>query len=103
MGNERLANGLAATGSDHEEQPIPIAEAVYLTDARGGASRRSELRPACPSVANSSLAFDALPIRVRVPLGAPPVLTQTWALDFMRDTLYDGRVFRTLNVLDEGT
>ncbi|MDH4347968.1 MAG: integrase core domain-containing protein, partial [Gemmatimonadota bacterium] len=31
-----------------------------------------------------------------------PTLNQTWALDFMRDTLYDGRVFRTLNVLDQG-
>jgi putative transposase len=43
-----------------------------------------------------------VPRRVRVPLSAPPVLNQTWALDFMRDTLYDGRVFRTLNVLDQG-
>jgi putative transposase len=25
-----------------------------------------------------------------------------WALDFMTDTLYDGRRFRTLNILDEG-
>jgi putative transposase len=24
-----------------------------------------------------------------------------WALDFMRDTLYGGKVFRTLNVVDE--
>jgi putative transposase len=24
-----------------------------------------------------------------------------WAIDFMRGTLYSGRVFRTLNVLDE--
>ena len=43
-----------------------------------------------------------VPRRPRVPLFAPPVLNQTWALDFMRDTLYDGRVFRTLNVLDQG-
>ena len=43
-----------------------------------------------------------VPRRLRVPLIAPPVLNQTWALDFMRDTLYDGRVFRTLNVLDQG-
>jgi putative transposase len=43
-----------------------------------------------------------LPRRLRVPLVAPPLLNQTWALDFMRDTLYDGRVFRTLNVLDQG-
>jgi len=43
-----------------------------------------------------------IPRRPRVPLNAPPTLNQTWALDFMRDTLYDGRVFRTLNVLDQG-
>ena len=43
-----------------------------------------------------------VPRRPRVPLCAPPVLNRTWALDFMRDTLYDGRVFRTLNVLDQG-
>lgn len=43
-----------------------------------------------------------VPRRPRVPLSAPPVLNQTWAVDFMRDTLYDGRVFRTLNVLDQG-
>ncbi len=43
-----------------------------------------------------------IPRRPRVPLLAPPTLNQTWALDFMRDTLYDGRVFRTLNVLDQG-
>jgi transposase InsO family protein len=36
------------------------------------------------------------------PLLAPAALTATWALDFMSDTLYDGRRFRTLDVLDEG-
>ena len=30
------------------------------------------------------------------------LLNETWTLDFMRDTLYDGRPFRTLNVIDEG-
>lgn len=30
------------------------------------------------------------------------MLNDTWAMDFMHDTLYDGRAFRTLNVLDEG-
>jgi putative transposase len=43
-----------------------------------------------------------VPTRVRQPLDAPPVLNTTWALDFMHDALYDGRRFRTLNVLDEG-
>jgi putative transposase len=30
-----------------------------------------------------------------------PRINAVWAIDFMRDTLYSGRVFRTLNVLDE--
>lgn len=35
-------------------------------------------------------------------MDAPATLNTTWALDFMHDRLYDGRPFRTLNVLDEG-
>ena len=38
----------------------------------------------------------------RRPLEAPPVLNATWAVDYMSDALYDGRRFRTLNVIDEG-
>lgn len=41
------------------------------------------------------------PTRDRVPLEAPAILNTTWALDFLGDTLYDGRCYRTLNVLDE--
>lgn len=33
---------------------------------------------------------------------APAVLNRTWALDFMEDSLYGGRRFRVLNVIDEG-
>lgn len=43
-----------------------------------------------------------VPPRDRVPLEAPPVLNRTWAIDFMGDTLYDGRRYRLLTVLDEG-
>ena len=43
-----------------------------------------------------------VPTRLRQPLVAPTRLNETWALDFMADALYDGRSFRTLNVLDEG-
>jgi putative transposase len=39
--------------------------------------------------------------RERQPLWVEPRLNAVWALDFMRDTLYSGRVFRTLNVIDE--
>jgi len=42
-----------------------------------------------------------VPRRLRQPLVAADALTMTWALDFMVDTLYDGRRFRTLNVIDE--
>ena len=43
-----------------------------------------------------------VPARVAQPLVAPATLNHTWAVDFMSDTLYDGRRFRTLNVIDEG-
>ena len=43
-----------------------------------------------------------VPRRVRQPLTAPPRLNQTWALDFMTETLYDGRRVRLLTMLDEG-
>jgi putative transposase len=40
--------------------------------------------------------------RKRQPLVAPAAVNQMWALDFVHDTLYDGRDFRLLNVIDEG-
>jgi putative transposase len=43
-----------------------------------------------------------LPIRLRQPLVVVPQPNTVWAVDFMSDTLYGGRRFRTLNVLDEG-
>ncbi len=43
-----------------------------------------------------------LPDRLRQPLLVEAVVNAVWSLDFMSDCLYDGRRFRTLNVLDEG-
>jgi putative transposase len=43
-----------------------------------------------------------LPTRQPLPLDTPSALNAIWSLDFMHDTLYDGRRFRTLNVLDDG-
>jgi putative transposase len=43
-----------------------------------------------------------VPRRIRQPLTAPPVLNQTWALDFMTETLYDSRRVRLLTIIDEG-
>ncbi|WKB50821.1 IS3 family transposase [Eleftheria terrae] len=42
-----------------------------------------------------------IPKRVPVPLAATGFVNDGWALDFMHDVLYDGRRFRTLNVIDE--
>lgn len=42
-----------------------------------------------------------VPTRLRQPMGAPVILNDVWALDFMHDRLYGGRPFRTLNVIDE--
>jgi putative transposase len=42
------------------------------------------------------------PVRFRQPLAVLPQPNAVWAVDFMSDTLYGGRRFRTLNVLDEG-
>jgi putative transposase len=42
-----------------------------------------------------------LPKLPRQPLIAPTEKNITWALDFMHDTLYYGKPFRTLNIIDE--
>ena len=43
-----------------------------------------------------------LPTRIRQPLAAPQGLNQIWALDFVADSLYSGRAYRTLKFIDEG-
>jgi integrase, catalytic region len=43
-----------------------------------------------------------LPMRERQTLEAPMQANALWSMDFMADTLYGGRRFRTFNVLDEG-
>ena len=41
-------------------------------------------------------------VRPMQPLDAPLRPNEIWSLDFMSDRLYQGRRFRTLNILDEG-
>ena len=43
-----------------------------------------------------------LPTRVHQPMAVEARANTEWSMDFMSDTLYHGRRFRTLNVLDEG-
>lgn len=42
-----------------------------------------------------------VPDRERQPLDLAHNINDCWALDFMHDSLYCGRTFRTLNVIDE--
>lgn len=43
-----------------------------------------------------------LSVRRACTLAVEAVPNAVWSIDFMHDTLYVGRRFRTLNVLDEG-
>ncbi len=45
----------------------------------------------------------ALPKRTPKPLELLPQSNRQWALDFIHDSLYCSKTFRTLNIIDEGT
>lgn len=42
-----------------------------------------------------------LPSRVKQPLFQPQTPNQVWSIDFMHDSLWDGRSYRMLNVIDD--
>lgn len=42
-----------------------------------------------------------LPSRVKMPLTIPPQPRHTWSMDYMTDTLYNGRRVRILNIMDD--
>ena len=42
-----------------------------------------------------------LPARIKQQLFQPAQINQVWSIDFMHDTLWDGRSYRLLNVIDD--
>jgi putative transposase len=42
-----------------------------------------------------------LPQRVKQSLYQPAAINEVWSIDFMSDTLWDGRRFRLLNIIDD--
>ena len=42
-----------------------------------------------------------LPARVKQALFCPDQINQVWSIDFMKDSLWDGRSFRLLNIIDD--
>jgi putative transposase len=42
-----------------------------------------------------------LPQRIKQPLQQQSLINQGWSMDFMSDTLVNGRKFRTLNIIDD--
>jgi putative transposase len=42
-----------------------------------------------------------LPVRIKQALYQPESINEVWSIDFMNDTLWDGRKFRLLNIIDD--
>ena len=42
-----------------------------------------------------------LPARIKQALYQPQAVNEVWSIDFMNDTLWDGRKFRLLNIIDD--
>lgn len=42
-----------------------------------------------------------LPARVKQQLFQPQCINEVWSVDYMHDTLWDGRTFRLLNIMDD--
>jgi len=42
-----------------------------------------------------------VPERIKMPLLVPETINQSWSMDFMCDSLVDGRRFRLLNIIDD--
>ena len=80
-----------------QEHALPVQRAwVIARCSRTAGYRAPATTAALPQADHSACKRDV------VPLAAPARLHDTWAMDFMGDSLYSGRAYRRFNVLDEG-
>jgi putative transposase len=74
----------------------------YLRNQRHGWNHKRVHRIYCEMGLHLRVkAKKRLPARERVPLSVPEQPNQSWSMDFMHDSLMNGRAFRTLNILDD--
>lgn len=75
---------------------------AYLNKERNGWNHKRVRRVYCELKLNLRVKpKKRLPKRVRQPLVQPELANQSWSIDFMSDSLTNGRAFRSLNILDE--
>lgn len=73
---------LRRKGCNCNHKPLYRVYTMLRLNVRGSARRR-------------------LPQRIKQPLLVPQAINQGWSMDFMCDSLVDGRRFRLLNIIDE--
>jgi hypothetical protein len=85
------------------ESSSAVGEAIgWRGDGSGTSAVESQGLPGCRPVAVGAISGTSRSNRAAWPLVVPESVNQVSALNFMQDTLYDGRKFRLLDVIDEG-
>ena len=94
-GVERDRESQAALGLLEAARSAAVGRPLYQPQAITSGVLRHGAQSAQTDAQASSFATET-------PAWAPGELNVVWAADFMADSLYSGRWFRTLNVIDEG-
>lgn len=91
---ERLGAYREASGDRGMAVPLPAADHGSLVELQAGLWVYALMRI-------RRRARERLPARVKQALLQPAAPDQVWSIDFMHDTLWDGRSYRSLNVIDD--